>query len=54
MEIRINASDLIYDLKDLTCMKCDKEEWQCMSCEIQEDIKEILKMHIEKTICVMV
>lgn len=41
-----SLSDLIYEVADLACSKCDKDRamsWECHNCGVKEDAEKIIK-----------
>lgn len=48
MKINIDCDELVTDLKDLVCIKCGAEPWQCYECETISEINKILKSNIKE------
>lgn len=48
MELKIDTSELVKELENIACEKCDKESWICMECEINRDIKHCIRDYIQK------
>lgn len=47
VEVRVDISQVVNELKNLTCSKCDKEPWECLECEIRTEIRCLVKEFIK-------